>query len=84
VIGNVMPRLRPNWVAGIRTAATLRDERLWLETHRLYGIVLMAHGIVVICLAFTATSYAFIATVLSLITAAAVAQIVTRRSAATS
>lgn len=76
--GNVMPRLRPNWIAGIRTAATLRDERLWLKTHRVYGMVLMAHGILVLCLAVAAPRFAFIATVLSLVTAAAVTQLVTR------
>ena len=73
--GNVMPRVRQNWIAGIRTAATMRDERLWLTTHRLYGMILMAHGVVVVLLAFTATRYAFIATVLSMVTAALLAQI---------
>lgn len=81
--GNVMPRLKPNRVAGIRTAATVRDERLWLKTHRLYGIVLMAHGIIVLCLALAAPRFAFMATVLSLATAAVITQLVTRRSAAT-
>lgn len=83
-VGNVMPRLRPNWIAGIRTAATVSDERLWLKTHRSYGMILVAHGAVVVCLAVAAPRYAFLATVFSLISAAAIAQLVTARPAVTS
>ena len=81
-VGNVMPRLRPNWIAGLRTASALSDERVWLKLHRWYGIMLMGHGAMVVCLALAAPRYAFLATVLSLISAGLVAQLVTRRSAA--
>ena len=37
IIGNVMPKLRFNYVAGIRTPWTLSDERVWDKTHRLGG-----------------------------------------------
>lgn len=82
-VGNVMPRLRPNWIAGLRTAAALKDERVWLKLHRWYGIMLMGHGAIVVCLALAAPRYAFLATVVSLVSAALVAQLLTRRSTAT-
>jgi uncharacterized membrane protein len=81
-VGNVMPRLRPNRVAGLRTAAALSDEREWLKLHRWYGIMLMAHGAIVVGLALAAPRYAFPATAISLVSAALIAQAVTRRSAA--
>lgn len=82
-VGNVMPRLRPNWIAGLRTPAALRDERVWLQLHRWYGIMLMGHGAFVVGLALWAPRYAFLATVISLISAAVMAQLITRRPAAT-
>ena len=35
-MGNVMPRLRPNPVMGLRTRATLNDPVLWARLHRVY------------------------------------------------
>ena len=37
VIGNVLPRARPNWWFGIRTPWTLSNDRVWTRTHRLGG-----------------------------------------------
>ena len=37
VVGNVMPRLRPNWVAGIRATRALTDPDVWRTTHRAFG-----------------------------------------------
>lgn len=34
-IGNVLPRVQPNWVVGIRTPWTLESDRMWRQTHRL-------------------------------------------------
>ena len=44
VIGNLLPRTRPNVAVGIRTARTLADRRLWMVTHRITGYVLVAVG----------------------------------------
>jgi len=51
VLGLVMPRLRRNWFAGIRTPWTLTSERSWTLTHRhgrwvfvLGGIAIAAAG----------------------------------------
>jgi uncharacterized membrane protein len=48
VVGNVMPRLRPNWWFGVRTPWTLSNDRVWMRTHRLAGFSMAAAGIVMI------------------------------------
>ena len=48
VVGNVMPRLRPNWWFGVRTPWTLSNDRVWTRTHRLAGFSMAAAGIVLI------------------------------------
>ena len=45
VIGNVMPRARPNWLFGIRTPWTLTNDRVWERTHRLGGLLFVLAGI---------------------------------------
>jgi hypothetical protein len=45
LMGNIMPRVRPNWVAGIRTKRTLADPLLWRNTHRAFGAALVVSGI---------------------------------------
>jgi uncharacterized membrane protein len=44
VIGNLMPRTRPNWFVGIRTPWTLSSDRVWEKTHRFGGQLLVAAG----------------------------------------
>ncbi|MGH7664649.1 MAG: SdpI family protein [Gemmatimonadaceae bacterium] len=53
IMGNVLPRLRPNGYIGIRTPWTLSSDRVWERTHRVGGAVLTIAG-VVIALAFFA------------------------------
>ncbi len=48
VIGNVMPRLRPNWFVGIRTPWTLSSESVWRRTHRVGGYAFLAAGVLLI------------------------------------
>lgn len=45
VLGNYMGKLRPNWMAGIRTPWTLSSPRSWTKTHQLGGPVLMGIGV---------------------------------------
>ena len=52
VIGNVMPRMRPNWWFGVRTPWTLSSDRVWARTHRLAGFSMTAAGLVMIASAF--------------------------------
>ncbi len=48
VIGNVMPRMRPNWWFGVRTPWTLSNDRVWARTHRLAGFSMTAAGVVMV------------------------------------
>jgi uncharacterized membrane protein len=47
-IGNLLPRTRPNFALGIRTARTLTDRQLWILTHRVSGYLLVAIGLITI------------------------------------
>jgi uncharacterized membrane protein len=52
LIGNVLPRLRPNSAMGIRTPWALRDEVVWTKTHRAGGYVLVVFGLTLIAWTF--------------------------------
>ncbi len=52
VIGNVMPRARPNWWFGIRTPWTLSNDRVWERTHRVGGRLFVAAGVLIVIAAF--------------------------------
>jgi uncharacterized membrane protein len=52
IMGNVMPKLRFNYVAGIRTPWTLSDEKVWDKTHRFSGPVFILSGVALIACAF--------------------------------
>ena len=54
VIGNVLPKLRWNYVVGIRTPWTLADERVWDKTHRFGGWVMVLGGAVLVAGALVA------------------------------
>jgi hypothetical protein len=72
-IGNLMPRVRRNWIVGIRTRATLSDPALWARTHRYFGGLLMLVGIAVAILSLFASDYAFTATITGFLLAAVLA-----------
>ena len=57
MIGNVMPRLRPNWVAGIRVRRTLEDPQLWRSTHRAFGTAFVVSGVLTIVVGLVAPRY---------------------------
>ncbi|HUR92920.1 MAG TPA: SdpI family protein [Gemmatimonadaceae bacterium] len=48
VIGNILPRTRPNWFVGIRTPWTLSSDRVWERTHRFGGHLFVAAGVVTV------------------------------------
>jgi len=48
VLGNVMPRVRPNWMIGIRTPWTLSNDRVWTRTHRVGGYLFTAAGLLLV------------------------------------
>ena len=44
VIGNLLPRFRPNVVIGIRTSRTLADRTAWAQTNRVAGYATVGAG----------------------------------------
>jgi uncharacterized membrane protein len=52
VLGNAMPKSRPNSFAGIRMSTTLRSETNWQATHRLTGRLTIASGLILLVAAF--------------------------------
>jgi uncharacterized membrane protein len=48
LIGNLLPRARPNWFVGIRTPWTLSNDRVWERTHRVGGLAIVIAGIAMI------------------------------------
>jgi len=50
-IGNLLPRIRPNWFMGIRTPWTLSSERVWRKTHRVGGYAFSLAGLIFLVLA---------------------------------
>ncbi|CAN5713523.1 SdpI family protein [soil metagenome] len=47
VLGNLMPRMRPNWFVGIRTPWTLSSDRVWERTHRIGGRLFVVAGVII-------------------------------------
>jgi uncharacterized membrane protein len=41
ILGNYMPKLRPNRYVGIRTPWTLKSPEVWIRTHRLFGRIFL-------------------------------------------
>ena len=52
IMGNYLPKCRPNYTMGIRLPWTLADEENWNRTHRFAGYVWIVVGLVVLASAF--------------------------------
>ena len=52
VLGNMMGKVRSNFMFGIRTPWTLSSELSWNKTHRLGGRIMMAVGFITIVASF--------------------------------
>jgi uncharacterized membrane protein len=52
VLGNVLPRARPNWWFGVRTPWTLSNDRVWTRTHRVAGYTFILAGLGLVAVAF--------------------------------
>lgn len=57
VLGNVMPRARPNWLFGIRTPWTLTNDRVWERTHRLGGLLFVIAGVILVLTGFVSPAF---------------------------
>lgn len=80
VAGNVMPRVRPNLVAGVRTRRTLTDPDLWRATHRLLGIAFVIAGAITVLVGIVAPEFGLTTAVITLLIACIVAAIGGARS----
>jgi hypothetical protein len=67
MMGNVTPRLRPNWVAGLRSNRLLEDPQLWRRAHRVFGAALVVSGIVTMVAALAAPTWGVIIAVVSIL-----------------
>jgi len=47
-VGNLLPRMKPNLIIGIRTSGTLADPCMWMRTNRMAGYVAVGLGIVLV------------------------------------
>ncbi len=61
VIGNILPRVRSNWMVGIRNPWTLSSDRVWERTHRLGGYLMLGLGVLLLLSAPFAPSTAVFA-----------------------
>lgn len=52
MLGNYMPKLRPNFLMGIRTPWTLSSEQVWYDTHRVGGRVMVVAGLLLVLVGF--------------------------------
>lgn len=79
VMGNVMPRLRPNWVAGVRTTRTLEDPQLWRTTHRAFGTAFVVSGFLTILVALVAPRYGLVTGIAALMLSCVVGAVASTR-----
>ena len=63
ILGAALPRIRPNWLVGIRTPWTLTSDVVWTRTHQLGGALFMAIGVFSLLVAVVSPRVAFYATV---------------------
>lgn len=83
-VGNIMPRTRPNWVAGLRTKRTLADPDVWRRTHRWFGALLVLSGVAVVVASFVAAPIAVVVAVAGALVSAIVATIAGARGSGSS
>jgi hypothetical protein len=85
LMGNVMPRLRPNWVAGLRSQRILADPQLWRLTHRAFGAAFVGSGLLTILVGLLAPRYGLLTGIATLLLSLLVGWVAsTRGGAATS
>lgn len=79
VMGNVIPRLRANWVAGIRTRRTLEDPQLWRSTHRAFGTAFVVAGFATIIAAALAPQWGLLVAIVSIVASCIVGGVASMR-----
>ena len=59
VIGNYLPKCRPNYTIGIKLPWTLADDENWTKTHRMAGPVYMAAGLLILLSGFVLSAHEY-------------------------
>jgi uncharacterized membrane protein len=72
VLGNYMPRMKPSWIAGIRTPWTMSSDTMWTKTHRLGGRTFVVGGLVVCLALFLPTVAGAVVMIAALVVAAGI------------
>jgi uncharacterized membrane protein len=74
ILGIVLPKFKPNWLIGIRTPWTLKNENCWEQTHRFGGKIMIISGIIstLLCLFVFESSIAFYYSIGSLLVIAVI------------
>lgn len=67
ILGNYMPKMKRNWIIGIRLPWTLADSDNWNYTHRLSGFIWVVGGIVSIIASIFENEIAFLIIVFAMI-----------------
>lgn len=80
LLGNVMPRTRPNWVAGVRTRRTLANADVWRNTHRRFGAALLLAGLAMMAASWIQPRSAIVVGLVGLIVAGIMAEVASRRA----
>lgn len=52
ILGNIMPRFRPNYFAGLKFPWTLSDDEIWTKTHRFGGRLWFVGGLLICASSF--------------------------------
>ena len=52
ILGNIMPKLRMNSVAGLRTAWSMKNEAMWKKSQHFGGISFIVGGLIIIIVCF--------------------------------
>lgn len=64
VIGNYLPKVRPNYLMGIRTPWTLASDLAWTRTHRMGGRLFVVEGLILVGAAIVGVPGAWMAVLL--------------------
>ncbi len=72
IMGNIMPKAKRNGLFGLRTSWSMANDRTWLASNRVGGMLLCIAGVVIVLLAFLLKEMAVIFASLGVIVVAAV------------
>jgi uncharacterized membrane protein len=76
IAGHQLPKLRSNFMIGIRTPWTLSNDQTWQRTHRLARLPVIFAGLAVIAAVFAAPKAILFATVMTILIATGIALVV--------